>query len=109
MSDVIEYNIVLSIEEFKITIDNARSDPSLKAGSKSGKMILKRPIQNLNTYESAKSNFEKNDVKLKLYGDSMYNTQSAHTGNRNKIDIKKNKRMLNFIKSRDKVKEILLD
>ena len=64
----IEYTIVLSIEEFKITIANVRSDTSLRAGTKSSKMILKRPIPNLNTYEAAISLFEKNDVKLKSYG-----------------------------------------
>ncbi len=38
MSDVIEYNIILSIDEFKKTKEHAR--PCLKPGSKSGKLIL---------------------------------------------------------------------
>ncbi len=81
MSDFIEYNIVLSIDEFKKTIEHARPATCLKPGSKSGKMILKRPIQNLKTYELALSQFEKIDIKLAVYGDPMYNPQSAHTGN----------------------------
>ncbi len=43
MSDVIEYCIILSIEEFKKTLENARPARVLKPGSKSCKMILKRP------------------------------------------------------------------
>ena len=54
MGDVIEYYIVLFIEVFKKTLENARPARALKPGSKSGKMILKRPIQNLKTYESNK-------------------------------------------------------
>jgi hypothetical protein len=42
-----EYSIMLTMEEFKLTLENARNAPSLKIGSKSGKMILKRPIQNI--------------------------------------------------------------
>ena len=58
MGDFIEYYIVLSIEDFKKTLENARPARALKLGSNSGKMILKRPIQNLKTYESAISQFE---------------------------------------------------
>jgi hypothetical protein len=55
MGDIIEYCIVLSIEEFKITLENARPARVLKPGSKSYKMILKRPIQNIKANESATS------------------------------------------------------
>ena len=63
MGDVIEYCIVLAIEEFKKTLENARPARVLKAGSKSCKMNLKRPIQNIKAYESAISQFENIVVK----------------------------------------------
>ena len=58
MGDVIEYYIVLSIEDFKKTLENARPARALKPCSKSGKMILKRLVHNIKTYESAISQFE---------------------------------------------------
>ena len=64
---------------FKKTLENARPARALKPGSKSGKMILKRPIQNINTYESAISQFENIIVKLGVYGDPMYKNQSRVT------------------------------
>ena len=81
MGDVIEYCIVLAIDEFKKTLENARPARVLKAGSKSCKMNLKRPIQNIKAYESAISQFENIVVKLAFYGDPMFNNQSAHSGN----------------------------
>jgi hypothetical protein len=80
VADQNEYSIMLTMEEFKITIENARNAPSLKSDSKSGKMILKRPIQNINKYEHELSNFEKINVKLSLYGEPMYNSHSAYGG-----------------------------
>jgi hypothetical protein len=44
-------------------------------------MNLKRPIQNIKAYESAISQFENIVVKLAVYGDPMFNNQSAHSGN----------------------------
>ena len=47
------YNITVTNEDFKTTINNAKPYPGLKSDSKSQKMILLRPIQNLDRYESA--------------------------------------------------------
>ena len=68
MGDVIEYYIVLSIEDFKKTLENTRPARALKPCSKSGKMILKRLVHNIKTYESAISQFENIIVKLGVCG-----------------------------------------
>ena len=66
--------------DFKTTINNVKPYPGLKADSKSQKVVIFRPIPNLDRYESAMAVSEQTDVKLKLYGDSIYNPQSAHKG-----------------------------
>ncbi len=66
-------------KSLKKTLENARPARVLKPGSKSCKMIMKRPIQNIKAYESSISQFENIIVKLGVYGDLMYNNQSAHS------------------------------
>ena len=57
------YNIKLSIEQFKLTIQGAKNDSKLKAGSKSSKMIFQRPLKNLNKYENEISSIESTRIK----------------------------------------------
>ena len=76
----LNYSLPIQIDDFKISVANAKPCPRLKPGSKSQKMILPRPF-NFEKYETAMSVHEKIDVKLKLSNaESIYNPQSAHKG-----------------------------
>ncbi len=90
------YNITVTIEDFKTTINNAKHYPGLKTDSKSQKMLLFRPIPNLDRYESAMTVSEQVEVKLKIYGQSIYNPHSAHRGKSKRyfVDLKNKSFML---------------